>query len=970
MLKAKITKLILIGLLASGLPILISTPVIAAPADCPTTICVFDNGKMRFGNGGGGSTSYTVTQNSINSDTGLFNQPFYKSSDGNWYQLTFSNYPLDLAVGSGTGGGNWTGNTIVDFSVNRPTISSIDYSGFVVTSNGGSSPNTWSKGYGIIIVTTTNTVNGQTLEVKQRYELGQTSQFVKITTTVKNTSATTINNLNIWVGTRDDFVGNSDSPQKTRGNLNGAGGTFQRLTTATDKASALQITTASEGALFYSTTPNTDMAFNDCCQFRNAYNQLPSTSSNGISIAGIQSASRDGSYAAILAAGNISAAASAEIVWFYAAGATADLDAVASAVSSAAAPAVPEAQRNDNSVVLNWVAPTTSDPITNYAIRYSSDGGSTWTTITRSPASTSLTETITGLSNTLTYVFQVAAITTAGSPPVSTRGDWSGNSRSDILGSPNAPTSASATGGDRSAVVTFTEATTNGTETATVTNYEYFIGSPETWTALAPVDTRSPITIPNLQNGQNYTIQIRAVNYYGPGPSISIENVKTLPAFTDDVLATTFDTLVAYTDSVSATSGVTYSRTGALPAGINFNTTTGRFSGTATEEGSFTFTITATNTAGSISRTYTITSPGFEASTPVVLPIDGPSFANIPSFTAAQFQPFTATIAAVRADYYEVDGALPAGLTLNRITGVISGTPTVFGTFNINIIARNGGGGTAATFPLTISRFIRPIPNLDAITIPNSEIGNPLVTVNGEVAKATVRPNSSINGIEVISDGWGMSISATQATGQAAPLTEVKMLIIKSNEKVYVGGKGFKANSNVRIFIFSTAIELGTINTDKSGEFSGLLSISTKLSDGIHTIQANGISPDNDLRSVSIPALYSNVKTINTGGSNGTDNLTLVIPFSLNKYTIGTTQKELIKKIAAKKPSSIRVIGYAQPGKKQADIALSLDRAIEVRKSISKLIPNGKFTVKGLGSKDNPICAPFRNKCVVIYINN
>ena len=958
-------------LITSGLPIISSQPAVASSSACPTNLCVFDNGKMRFGNGGQGQTTYTVSQNSINSDTGLFNQPFYKSADGNWYKLTFSSFPLDLAVGSGTGGGNWTGNTVIDFSVNRPVISSIDYSGFIVTSNGGSSPNSWSKGYGVIIVTTTNTLNTQSIEVKQKYELGQTSQFVKITTTVKNTSATTVNNLNIWVGTRDDYVGGSDSPQKTRGNLNGAGGTFQRLTTATDKATALQITTVNEGALFYSTTLNTDMAFNNCCSFSNAYNQLPSESENGTVIAGIQSEFNDGSYAAILAGGSISAGASAEIVWFYAAGATADLDAVASAVSSAAAPAVPEAQRNDNSVVLNWVAPTTSETITNYAIRYSSDGGSTWTTITRSPASTSLTETITGLSNTLTYVFQVAAITTGGTPSVSTQGDWSGDSLSEILGSPNAPTSASATGGDRSAVITFTEATTNGTETATVTNYEYFTGSPDTWTALSPVDTSSPITIPNLQNGQNYTIQIRAVNSYGPGPSVSIENVRTLPAFTDDVLASTFDDVVAYTDSVTATSGVTYSRSGALPAGINFNTTTGRFSGTATELGSFTFTITATNTAGSISRTYTITSPGFEVSTPQIAPIDFPTFVNIPSFSANQFQPFTATIAAVRGDYYEVDGALPAGLSLNQITGVISGTPTVFGSFNLVIIARiRNGGGTAASFPLTISRFIRPVPTLDAITISNSEIGNPLVTINGEIVKALVQPNNTSNGIEVISEGWGMSISATQATGQAAPLTEVKTLVIKSNEKVYVGGKGFKPNSNVRIFIFSTAVELGTIITDKSGEFSGLLSITTKLTEGLHTIQANGMSPENDLRSVSIPALYSISRAVNPAGSSGTSALTLVIPFSLNQYTIGATQREIIMKVAVQKPASIRVIGYSQPSKKQADIALSLDRAIEVRKSLSKIIPNGKFTVRGLGPKSNPVCAPFKNKCVVIYINN
>lgn len=76
---------------------------------------------------------------------------------------------------------------------------------------------------------------------------------------------------------------------------------------------------------------------------------------------------------------------------------------------------------------------------------------------------------------------------------------------------PVAPTLTTLTVANQSLIAAFTQAT------STVTNYEYRTStnggsSYGSWTALSPVDTATPITIPSLTNGTPYTVQIRAVN--------------------------------------------------------------------------------------------------------------------------------------------------------------------------------------------------------------------------------------------------------------------------------------------------------------------------------------------------------------------------------------------------------------------------------------------------------------------------
>ncbi len=145
----------------------------------------------------------------------------------------------------------------------------------------------------------------------------------------------------------------------------------------------------------------------------------------------------------------------------------------------------------------------------------------------------------------------------------------------------------------------------------------------------------------------------------------------------------------AYSQTIAATGGagpITFSVTSsALPTGLTLSSA-GVLSGTTTASGTFTFTVTTTDSSCPASQTYTV-SVACQTITLGALPN---------GVVGARYNQTIAVSPAWTYSFSILSGSLPSGLTLNPSTGNLSGTPGTVGTYNfiVKAVAGNSCAGT------------------------------------------------------------------------------------------------------------------------------------------------------------------------------------------------------------------------------------------------------------------------------------
>jgi hypothetical protein len=225
----------------------------------------------------------------------------------------------------------------------------------------------------------------------------------------------------------------------------------------------------------------------------------------------------------------------------------------------------------------------------------------------------------------------------------------------------------------------------------------------------------------------SFPITFTATNGIGTAATQNFTlTVGTAPTITS-AAATTFTKGTAGSFTVMATGfpAPTFTETGSLPAGVTLNGTSGLLSGTPTQSGSFPIVITAANGSGpNATQNFTLT-------------VDAPAAitsAASTTFVKGHAGSFTVTASGFPVPTLSESGALPAGVTFVPATGVLSGTPTVTGSFPLVFTATNGVG-TAATQDFTLTVNALPaITSANATTFTKGDAGTFTVTATGTPA--------------------------------------------------------------------------------------------------------------------------------------------------------------------------------------------------------------------------------------------
>ena len=198
---------------------------------------------------------------------------------------------------------------------------------------------------------------------------------------------------------------------------------------------------------------------------------------------------------------------------------------------------------------------------------------------------------------------------------------------------------------------------------------------------------------------------------------------------------------VGKTQTVTPTvSGVTGTTTfavtaGALPLGVNLDPSTGVISGTpAAAQGAQPITVRVTDSSTSVDVTFTIEELAHTLS--VAYPSSTGDVGAATTITPV----VSHTIGTV--SYALTSGTLPAGLALDPVTGVITGTPTQVssGAVPLTVTATDGYGSASSAFTITVTAVTPPVATIDATLSRDVDRMTAVGSVVGAPAGTTITP--------------------------------------------------------------------------------------------------------------------------------------------------------------------------------------------------------------------------------------
>ena len=303
---------------------------------------------------------------------------------------------------------------------------------------------------------------------------------------------------------------------------------------------------------------------------------------------------------------------------------------------------------------------------------------------------------------------------------------------------------------------------------------------------------------------------------------------------------------ISYSQTLAATGGLTpYTwsiSSGTLPGGLTLNATTGVISGTPTAAGTSTVTVRAQD-ANSAMATKALTIVIYA---PLAVSTASLATGNV---SISYSQTLAATGGLTPYTWSISSGTLPAGLTLNAATGVVSGTPTATGTSTFTVQVQEAGLATA-TKSLTIAIYA-PLA-VSTASLENGIVGTSysqtlaatggLTPYTWSISSGTLPGGLTLNATTGVISGipttaGSSTITARVQDANSATATRSLSITISANQTAVAANDSYSTNQNTSL----TVAAPGVLANDSDPEGSTLTAqLASGTSHGTLTLSSNG----------------------------------------------------------------------------------------------------------------------------------